>query len=202
MLTHWSYVFLALTYRKMGYCKKDVTPLLTHRSYVFLALTYRKMGYCKKDVTALLKHWSYVFLALTYWNMIATLGATQKELFSHDEVMVWEFFPRHWPSANSPLMKGIHDSPNKGLVMWSVDVSFLLAWISCWTKSWLAEELRHLDTHVMSFVRILSSIFQCGTFHDIRHASTDSLFGHKWKTTTWNSDSTSTRNNLCKLAHL
>ena len=25
----------------MGYCKKDVTPLLTHGSYVFLALTHR-----------------------------------------------------------------------------------------------------------------------------------------------------------------
>ena len=25
----------------MGYCKKDVTPLLTHWSYVFLALTHR-----------------------------------------------------------------------------------------------------------------------------------------------------------------
>ena len=24
----------------MGYCKKDVTPLLTHWSYVFLALTH------------------------------------------------------------------------------------------------------------------------------------------------------------------
>ena len=25
------------------------------------------MGYCKKDVTPLLTHWSYVFLALTHW---------------------------------------------------------------------------------------------------------------------------------------
>ena len=25
----------------MGYCKKDITPLLTHWSYVFLALTHR-----------------------------------------------------------------------------------------------------------------------------------------------------------------
>ena len=27
-------------YISMSYCKKDVTPLLTHRSYVFLALTH------------------------------------------------------------------------------------------------------------------------------------------------------------------
>ena len=29
----------------MGWCKKDVTPLLTHRSYVFLALTHRYIAY-------------------------------------------------------------------------------------------------------------------------------------------------------------
>ena len=31
----------------MGYCKKDVTPLLTHWSYIFLALTHRYGIYFK-----------------------------------------------------------------------------------------------------------------------------------------------------------
>ena len=31
-------------YKSMGECKKDVTPLLTHWSYFFLALTYRNVG--------------------------------------------------------------------------------------------------------------------------------------------------------------
>ena len=33
---------------KMGYCKKDVTPLLTHWSYIFLALTHRYDLYLEK----------------------------------------------------------------------------------------------------------------------------------------------------------
>ena len=28
------------------------------------------MGYCKKDITPLLTHWSYVFLALTHWFVV------------------------------------------------------------------------------------------------------------------------------------
>ena len=28
---------------------------------------FNSMGYCKKDITPLLTHWSYVFLALTHW---------------------------------------------------------------------------------------------------------------------------------------
>ena len=30
-----------IQYNSMGECKKDVTPLLTHWSYVFLALNHR-----------------------------------------------------------------------------------------------------------------------------------------------------------------
>ena len=36
----WQYVFLFYDTIEMGLCKKDVTPLLTHWSYIFLALTY------------------------------------------------------------------------------------------------------------------------------------------------------------------
>ena len=35
------YVEEFMVFYSMGQCKKDVTPLLTHWSYVFLALTHR-----------------------------------------------------------------------------------------------------------------------------------------------------------------
>ena len=87
----------------MGSCKKDITPLLTHWSYVLLALTHQfiaasdsivgkgaadchlnsqevliswfqptlpwymiSIGWCKKDVTAVCSNWSYAFLAPTH----------------------------------------------------------------------------------------------------------------------------------------
>ena len=40
----------------------DVLPLLLPHSTWYVI----SMGYCKKDVTPLLKHWSYVFLALAH----------------------------------------------------------------------------------------------------------------------------------------
>ena len=32
-----------------------------------MSIIYNAMGYCKKDITPLLMHWSYFFLALTHW---------------------------------------------------------------------------------------------------------------------------------------
>ena len=37
----WIFINLQMVYDIHGICKKDVAPLLTHRSYVFLALTNR-----------------------------------------------------------------------------------------------------------------------------------------------------------------
>ena len=42
----------------MGYCKKDVTPLLTHWSYVFLALTLTPLG-CVTDRGSLVVKYIY-----------------------------------------------------------------------------------------------------------------------------------------------
>ena len=68
----------------MGQCKKDVTPLLSHWSYVFLALTHRS-GQYKKDVTPMLTHWSYVFLTLTHRS--ATTMLTQLWITPHWLIM-------------------------------------------------------------------------------------------------------------------
>ena len=54
-------------------------PLIWWHCY-FLALQIRtiSIGYCKKDVTPLLTHWSYIFLALTHWyDDIATFWLWQ-----------------------------------------------------------------------------------------------------------------------------
>ena len=40
------------------------------------------MGWCKKDVTPLLTHWNYVFLALTHWYIIPFLIQCHKLLSS------------------------------------------------------------------------------------------------------------------------
>ena len=37
-------------YISMGYCKKDLTPLLMHWSYIFLALTHRYV--CQMETKA------------------------------------------------------------------------------------------------------------------------------------------------------
>ena len=42
------------------------------------------MGWCKKDVTPLLTHWSYVFLALTHWYDLDTY--VRNELFDGYEM--------------------------------------------------------------------------------------------------------------------
>ena len=49
-------------FRLMGYCKKDVTPVLTHWSYVFLALTYRDDCYwTDQDLLCYsFKNWKFV----------------------------------------------------------------------------------------------------------------------------------------------
>ena len=39
----WPMIWDTMKIISMGYCKKDVTPLLTHWSYVFLALTHHVM---------------------------------------------------------------------------------------------------------------------------------------------------------------
>ena len=44
-------------YMLMGWCKKDVTPLLTHWSYVFLALTYGCVSFPFQN-NAILQLWS------------------------------------------------------------------------------------------------------------------------------------------------
>ena len=109
LLFYWLYRSLTNATQKqntmiisMGWCKKDITPLLTHCSHVFLAITHRfvhagpscyqwlytwsqplrkwcyinSMGWCKKDVTPLLTHWSFL-----HWPMELMSSLNSPDLF-------------------------------------------------------------------------------------------------------------------------
>ena len=61
-------------------------------------------------------------------------------------IVTWTHFPYYWP-----FVLGIHwlpvDSQHKGLVIQSLVVSLVLAWISFWTNSQVAGEMKCLYTH-------------------------------------------------------
>ena len=60
-------------------------------------------------------------------NCIANSGALevwQYVLFMHDEVMIWKLFLHYWPFVRRIQWPRV-DSPQKGPVMWSLDVFFL-----------------------------------------------------------------------------
>ena len=48
-------------YKKI-YKKQMISIITMMVNYMYII----SMGYCKKDITPLLSHWSYVFLALTH----------------------------------------------------------------------------------------------------------------------------------------
>ena len=59
-------------YISMGWCKKDVTPLLTHWSYVFLALTHPN--------PSMLSEWYHTFLCFVLVSFIFQM------------LMFWQYF--------------------------------------------------------------------------------------------------------------
>ena len=58
---------------------------------------------------------------------------------SHDDVKTWKLFPHYWP-----FVREIH---------WSLvdsHLPLLLDWMSCWSNSQVASDLRHHDVYVIS----------------------------------------------------
>ena len=55
---------------------------------------------------------------------------------NHYDIIKWNYFPCY-----CPFMQGMHqspvDSPHKGTVMWTFNVSLLSIWTNCWTNTWL-----------------------------------------------------------------
>ena len=56
----------------MGWCKKDVTPLLTHWSYVFLALTHR---YVFSSICEMIEHPAFTDLDLYFIQHLQAVSA-------------------------------------------------------------------------------------------------------------------------------
>ena len=71
----------------MGYCKKDVTPLLLHWSYVFLALTHRYVvWHCELfNVLWLCLHCEFIVMKVDHDVMVGPCykGTTYKDHMEH-----------------------------------------------------------------------------------------------------------------------
>ena len=76
------------------------------------------------------------------------------ELFDHDDVIKWKYFPRYWP-----FVWGIHrssvNSPHKGQWRGALMFSLICAWINDWVNNREAGDLRrhlaHCDVIVMQY---------------------------------------------------
>ena len=91
-----------------------------------------------------LSKWQYfAFREIKYWQ-----GSND----SHDDIMKWKHFPRHWP-----FVRGIHrspvNSPYKGQWRGAWLFSLICAWINGWVTNREAGDLRghrnHYDVTVM-----------------------------------------------------
>ena len=75
---------------------------------------------------------------------------------SHDDVIKWKHFPRHWP-----FVRGIHrspvNSPHKGQWHRALIFSLICAWTKSWANNGDASDLRrqcaHYDVIVMTRAR-------------------------------------------------
>ena len=92
--------------------------------------------------------------------VVALLGKKS----THDDVIKWKHFPRHWP-----FVQGIHrspvNSPHKGQWRRALMISLICAWINGWVNNREAGDLRrsraHYDVIVMNNTKFkLQSLFQ------------------------------------------
>ena len=78
---------------------------------------------------------------------------------SHDDVIKWEHFPRHWPFVRG-VNRSPGNSPHKGLWRWALMFPLICAWKNGWVNNGEAGDLRHrrahYDINVMNSVRKLS----------------------------------------------
>ena len=158
----------------VGLCKIDVTPLLTHWSYVFLALTHRyETGSFRQPSLSISNYdadcclvisrarflstarfrpmrekalleascilhsilWICTWRSET-WSFLCTrwFHAINAVTHIHDDVIQWKHFPGYWP-----FVRGIHP----GILMFSL----ICAWINGWVNNGEAGDLRRHRTH-------------------------------------------------------
>ena len=66
---------------------------------------------------------------------------------THDDLITWKYYPQCWSFAREIHRLSV-DSPDRGPVMWSFDVSILLAW----ANSPMGFHSRRSDAHVASLL--------------------------------------------------
>ena len=97
------------------------------------------------------------------WHSIADIWLYHKgELSTHDDVIKWKHFPRHWP-----FVRGIRRSP---------------LWINGWVNDREAGDLKryrtHYDVTAMSFIKP-SDKYQCWVI-ETEWSIVISKLGHHW----------------------
>ena len=107
----------------MGYCKKGVTPLLTHWSYVFLALTHR-YGDDVSDSASIKRHTRYKLyecLEMGWWCICHRTMHVRKTIvklgfivwFYVDQIKIkWYIVTRMWYMISSPATPTMCLEPN------------------------------------------------------------------------------------------
>ena len=142
----------ALNIISMGKYKKDVTPLLTHWSYVILALTHRYHENCDRILSTSAANQSGCFIDL---RCSCICMALPLYMHVHDDVIRWKHFPRCWPIVRG-IHRSPVNSPHKGQWHGALVFSLICAWINGWANNGEAGDLRrhraHYDVNLMYFL--------------------------------------------------
>ena len=79
-------------------------------------------------------------------NILQLMALTRCICSSHDDVIKWKHFPRHWP-----FLRGIHrwpvNSPHKGQWRGALMFSLICVWINAWVNNREAGDLRRYRAH-------------------------------------------------------
>ena len=79
-------------------------------------------------------------------QLISKVCIVESNMITHDDVIKWKHFPRHWP-----FVRGIHrspvNSPHKGQWRGALMFSLICAWINSWVNNREAGDLRRYRAH-------------------------------------------------------
>ena len=115
----------------MGWCKKDVTPLLTHWSYVFLALTHPWGKIAMQSHLVLLS--KSIYPIASCWAPTAAVAHLVLSWKHYDIDMIPTLLALC--EGNLPVTSG---SPSKRPLI----LSLLLPWTCPWTNIWMTSRSR------------------------------------------------------------
>ena len=119
-------------------------------------------------------------------DRLAAMSSTVYTLFSHDDVIKWNNFPRYWP-----FVRGIHrspvNSPHKGQWRGALTFSLICPWTNGWVKKsrrwWSETPLRSLWRHCNAThdtLQFLSCLVHLAYNVLFCLAGTDVVFSPSW----------------------